>query len=87
MTGVDNTTAAFVYWNKPDGGDEIDGYTLQWTATSGDLPQNYTPHINGTNEYSLFKTGLIPGEMYTVIIIANNSAGFSSEEIHHRACM
>ena len=87
MEGVDNTTSAIVYWNKPDGGDGIDGYVLWWTAASGDLAQNYTPHINGKDEYNQLKTGLIPGEMYTVMIIASNAAGSSNEETDHRSCM
>ena len=87
MAGDDNTTEAIAYWSKPEGGDEIDGYILQWTSTCGDFTQNYISHVKGEDKYCQLQTGLVPGEIYEMILLANNSAGFSREDIHHhQAC-
>ena len=67
-----------ITWRKPDGGEAIDNYTLQWTAiTTGNTFNNVTDHINGKQTYSYIQTGLTPGESYEIIISTSNEAGNS----------
>ena len=60
-----------------------------WLADRGnDLGNNYIAHNKSTSNefiYEIFKSGLTPGDSYTIEIVANNSAGNSSATTQHTA--
>ena len=67
---VDNTTMIEVGWNKPDGGDAIDNYTLEWRNESDARYFETIPHTSGTTSYTYMVGNLTPGSFYRFIVIS-----------------
>ena len=77
---------AILQWSKPDGGDEIDGYLLTWTANSTkNLSDDFVRHEFGNNSYLEKKSYLTPGEFYIITVRVNNTAGSENNFTTHRA--
>ncbi|CAK8684497.1 unnamed protein product [Clavelina lepadiformis] len=72
---ADNTTMIEVGWNKPDGGDAIDNYTLEWRNESDARYFETIPHTSGTTSYTYMVGNLTPGSFYQFIVRSHNSAG------------
>ena len=72
------TTQVCISWNKPNGGNEIDNYTLMWKKQNDPKPLICsTPHYNSTVTYSHTLNDLEPGQKINFSIYANNFAGRS----------
>ncbi|XP_076806497.1 receptor-type tyrosine-protein phosphatase eta-like isoform X2 [Clavelina lepadiformis] len=72
---ADNTTMIEVGWNKPDGGDAIDNYTIEWRNESDARYFKTIPHTSGTTSYTYIVGNLTPGSFYRFIVRSHNSAG------------
>ena len=73
-----NTTQICISWNKPNGGNEIDNYTLTWTKQNVSMfLTNTTIHNVSTVAYSYTINDLIPGQKVNFSIRANNIANGS----------
>ena len=74
-----------VSWTKPDGGEAIDEYIVQWKSgsqTFQDATDDVTEdreasvaHVSGTTAYQTTITGLENGTQHTVQVIAKNESG------------
>jgi len=62
-------------WTKPDGGDVIDLYHLQWKHANM-TEEVFIPHISGQNEYSYVIANLLPVTTYNIRLRANNAGGW-----------
>jgi len=85
--GEDATREVTLKWEStPKDGNEIDGYLIEWEAGSDGekLEDDFVQHKNDKMSYSKNKT-LTSGELYTITITANNSAGEASSITSHRA--
>ena len=80
IEGPDPQTTMKVSWNKPDGGDAIDTYDLEWIPILNTRPIESlsVKHQNGRAEYSQHQSDLTPGEIYDVKISAKNKVGWNS---------
>ena len=80
VEGSDPQTTMEIFWNKPDGGDAIDTYELQWMPTlSSSLPQpESVDHKPYQERYKQNKSDLTPGESYVVIVGAKNKVGWNN---------
>ena len=63
-----------VSWLKPEGGNEIDTYILQWIAED-DLKHSVTIPYNGVESNSYTIKYVQPGQVVNVSIVASNIAG------------
>ena len=66
-----------VSWSKPNGGNEINQYYVQWYQTGKiqDSAYKYVEHIFGKVNYSFVITNLQSGIKYSVSIVAINIGG------------
>ena len=64
-----------VSWLKPEGGNEIDNYILQWAIIEDNLTYSYAIPFNGMESNNYTIKHLQPGQAVNVSIRANNSAG------------
>ena len=74
MCGL-NTTQICISWNKPDGGNAIDNYTLTWRKQNDfKFLSHTTDHYKTTVAYSHRINELKPGQKVNFSIRANNVA-------------
>ena len=69
------TSQVCINWLKPDGGDAIDEYFVEWLRTDGSTYSTRLDHIRGQSVYNYTITGLLPRENITSFVIASNDAG------------
>ena len=76
-----------VSWTKPDGGDAINGYIVQWKSAietfadaETDGRQETVAHVPGTTIYDTTISGLLNGTEYTVHVIAKNESGQATSD-------
>jgi len=62
-------------WRKPDSGDEIDLYHLQWKHDNI-TEEVFIPHISGQDKYSYTIANLLPVTPYNIRLRANNIGGW-----------
>ena len=60
-----------ITWNKPEGGNEIDSYIIEWTMQNDTMA--YLQAL-GSNEYSHTIENLQPGQKVNATVSASNSA-------------
>ena len=79
---IGETTALCIGWKKPQGGQEINEYVLEWQKQSSTfIESNSTLHDVNTDSYEYTISGLQPGERVAVTIKANNNAGASESTV------
>ena len=61
-------------WSKPEGGNELDNYTVEWIEKDN-LEYSHTIPYNGTESNSYTINNLHPGQAVNVSIRASNCAG------------
>ena len=64
-----------INWLKPDGGDAIDEYFVEWSRADGSINLTKLDHIHKQSVYNYTITGLLPGEKIMSYVIAANDAG------------
>ena len=76
-----------VSWTKPDGGDAIDSYIVQWKSgietfedAATDGREVTVAHVSGTTTYDTTISGLANGTEYTLHVIAVNESGEAVSE-------
>ena len=69
------TSQLCINWLKPDGGDAIDEYFVEWLRADGSTYSTRLDHIRGQSVYNYTITGLLPRENITSFVIASNDAG------------
>ena len=81
IEGPDPQTTMNIFWNKPDGGDAIDTYELEWIPTLNSKPIGslFVKHQNERSEYSQDQSNLTPGEIYNVTVGTNNTVGENTD--------
>jgi len=72
---VNTSNEIVMEWRKPEGGDVIDLYHLQWKHTNI-IEEVFIPHISGQVEYSYIITNLLPETTYNIRLRGNNTAGW-----------
>ena len=78
---VENSTRQIcVSWTKPNGGNAIDNYTLEWSIRDNVTTELATvEHIRNMSAYTHTINSLSPGQMVNFSIKARNSAGTGVE--------
>ena len=69
------TSQICITWWKPDGGDAIDEYFIEWLRADGSIMSTKLDHIPGQSVYNYTISGLLPGEKIMSYVIAANGAG------------
>ena len=71
---------ANVFWNKPDGGDYIDRYQIDWYQYGIYYRSGYkfVKHESHTINFTFTISNLQSGTKYKVVVFAQNSAGYGS---------
>ena len=80
LNAVNSSNEIFVFWNKPEGGDEIDQYYIEWyqNGRHSRSGYRYVKHKPKKMNYSFTISNLQPGAKYKLWIAAENSGGFGS---------
>ncbi|XP_076806429.1 fibronectin-like isoform X1 [Clavelina lepadiformis] len=89
VTSVSTSSSysTYIYWNKPDGGDVIDDFLVEYWREGSSSTYRYTKTANpGTTSYS-FSFSTSYGYGYTVRVSARNSegTGFPSQNVSFTA--
>ena len=72
------TTQICISWNKPNGGNEIDNYTLIWTKQNDSKLLSFNAiHNVSTVAYTYTINGLVPGQKVNFSVSVNNVANRS----------
>ena len=73
---ADNKTMKLcISWEKPDGGNEIDNYTITWKKQNDSLPKSFIKEHNcSISAYSHTIENLNPGQKVNVTVTASNVA-------------
>ena len=66
-----------VSWSKPDGGDEIDQYYVEWYQKDQRIGYKYVKHLSNKLNYTFSITSLHL-ETYKIWVCAENSVGYGS---------
>ena len=69
------TSQICINWLKPDGGDAIDEYYVEWLRADGSISSTKLDHIHEQPVYNYTISGLLPEEKITSYVIAANDAG------------
>ncbi|CAK8684487.1 unnamed protein product [Clavelina lepadiformis] len=83
------STTMTVHWSKPNGGDDVIDYVVEWWLSSENnstSTYHVEPHLSGVEQYNSSIESLTPGERYDVRVRARNSAGTgeTSSNAYHR---
>ena len=69
------TSQICITWWKPNGGDAIDEYYVEWLRADGSINSAKLDHIHEQSVYNYTISGLLPGEKIMSYVIAANDAG------------
>ena len=72
---VYKTEQICISWLKPEGGNEIDNYTLQWIVIEDNLKYSHSITYNGMKSNNYTIKSLQPAHAVNVSLRASNSAG------------
>ena len=73
-----NTKQICINWLKPDGGEAINEYVVQWSREDGSTDSKTINHVRGQLIYKYMINELLPGEKIVSNIVAKNEAGQGS---------
>ena len=80
MTELWNSNNICINWKKPNGGDEIKNFILDWMVQSKNITLSHAVPYRSTSEiYTFTIENLLEGEKINISIQSSNSAGLSNE--------
>ena len=75
-----STNKVIVSWHKPDGGDDIDQYYIEWYQNGSEHRSGYryVNHVSRKFNYTFAITNILSVTKYRVWVVAKNFEGYGS---------
>ena len=79
-SALHSTNKAVVSWRKPDGGDDINQYYIEWYQDGSNQRsgERYVKHVSKKVNYTIAIANLQSATSYKVLVCVNNAAGNGS---------